>query len=75
VQTATGSKRKARFHQDKLIGQINGDWSTPNWTPITYLRRSLPQSELAALYAAADVALVTPLRDGLNLVAKEYVAL
>lgn len=59
---------------DELIGQINGDWSTPEWSPITYVRRSLPQSELAALYAAADVALVTPLRDGLNLVAKEYVA-
>jgi trehalose 6-phosphate synthase/phosphatase len=66
--------RKLRREVDELIGQINGDWSTPDWSPITYVRRSLPQSELAALYASADVALVTPLRDGLNLVAKEYVA-
>ena len=65
---------RLRKEVDELIGEINGDWSTPDWSPITYVRRSLPQSELAALYAAADVALVTPLRDGLNLVAKEYVA-
>lgn len=65
---------KLRKEVDELIGEINGDWSTPEWSPITYVRRSLPQAELAALYAAANVALVTPLRDGLNLVAKEYVA-
>jgi trehalose 6-phosphate synthase/phosphatase len=65
---------RLRKEVDELIGEINGDWSTPNWSPITYLRRNLPQAELAALYASADVALVTPLRDGLNLVAKEYVA-
>ena len=68
------SYTKLRREVDQLIGEINGDWSTPNWSPITYVRRSLPQAELAALYAAADVALITPLRDGLNLVAKEYVA-
>jgi trehalose 6-phosphate synthase/phosphatase len=65
---------RLRKEVDELIGEINGDWSTPEWSPIVYVRRGLPQSELAALYAAADVALVTPLRDGLNLVAKEYVA-
>lgn len=80
IQVAVPSRERVpkysrlRKEVDELIGQINGDWSTPEWTPITYVRRSLPQSELAALYAAADVALVTPLRDGLNLVAKEYVA-
>ena len=80
IQVAVPSRervpRYARLRRevDELIGEINGDWSTANWTPITYLRRNLPQSELAALYASADVALVTPLRDGLNLVAKEYVA-
>jgi trehalose 6-phosphate synthase/phosphatase len=66
--------RSLRRQVDELIGEINGEWSTPNWSPITYVRRNLPQSELAALYALADVAFVTPLRDGLNLVAKEYVA-
>lgn len=80
IQVAVPSREQVpkygrlRKEVDELIGQINGDWSTPEWSPITYVRRSLPQSELAALYAAADVALVTPLRDGLNLVAKEYVA-
>lgn len=80
IQVAVPSRERVpkytrlRKQVDELIGEINGDWSTPNWSPITYLRRNLPQSELAALYAAADVALVTPLRDGLNLVAKEYVA-
>ena len=80
IQVAVPSREKVprytrlRREVDELIGEINGDWSTPNWSPITYLRRNLPQGELAALYAGADVALVTPLRDGLNLVAKEYVA-
>ena len=80
IQVAVPSReRVARYTRlrrevDELIGEINGDWSTANWTPITYLRRNLPQADLAALYASADVALVTPLRDGLNLVAKEYVA-
>ncbi|HEX6284330.1 MAG TPA: bifunctional alpha,alpha-trehalose-phosphate synthase (UDP-forming)/trehalose-phosphatase, partial [Pyrinomonadaceae bacterium] len=80
IQVAVPSReRVARYTRlrrevDELIGEINGDWSTANWSPITYLRRNLPQADLAALYASADVALVTPLRDGLNLVAKEYVA-
>ncbi len=80
IQVAVPSRERVprytrlRREVDELIGEFNGDWSTPNWSPITYLRRNLPQAELAALYASADVALVTPLRDGLNLVAKEYVA-
>ncbi len=80
IQVAVPSRERVprytrlRREVDELIGEINGDWSTPNWSPIIYLRRNLPQAELAALYASADVALVTPLRDGLNLVAKEYVA-
>ena len=59
---------------DELVGQINGRFGTPSWSPIVYMRRNLDQKELAALYAVADAALVTPLRDGQNLVAKEYVA-
>ena len=80
IQVAVPSRERLprytrlRREVDELIGEINGDWSTPNWSPVIYLRRNLPQAELAALYACADVALVTPLRDGLNLVAKEYVA-
>ena len=58
---------------DELVGRVNGRFSTASWTPIRYLRRSIPPAELAGLYRDADVALVTPLRDGMNLVAKEYV--
>ena len=57
-----------------LVGQINGELGTPTWTPIQYLRRSVPDDVLLALYRAADVMLVTPLRDGMNLVAKEFPA-
>jgi trehalose 6-phosphate synthase/phosphatase len=80
VQVAVPSReripmyRELRQEVDELVGQINGEWGTPDWTPIIYLRRNLPRSELVALYALADVAWVAPLRDGLNLVAKEYVA-
>ncbi|MDR5697787.1 MAG: bifunctional alpha,alpha-trehalose-phosphate synthase (UDP-forming)/trehalose-phosphatase [Armatimonadota bacterium] len=56
------------------IGGIEGRHATLGWTPIRYLYRPVPFSTLAALYRVADVALVTPLRDGMNLVAKEYVA-
>jgi len=59
---------------DELVGRVNGRFSDRGWAPIRYLNRSLSPGELAAAYRAADVALVTPLRDGMNLVAKEYVA-
>jgi trehalose 6-phosphate synthase len=57
-----------------LIGQINGRHGEPSWTPIRYVNRSFSRSALAGFYRLADVGLVTPLRDGMNLVAKEYVA-
>jgi len=59
---------------DGLVGEINGKYGTIGWMPVWYLYRSLPFHSLAALYSLADVALVTPLRDGMNLVAKEYTA-
>lgn len=59
---------------EQKIGTINGKLSTISWQPIIYRYTHLPLSELTALYQAADVALITPLRDGMNLVAKEYVA-
>jgi trehalose 6-phosphate synthase/phosphatase len=57
---------------DGLVGEINGKHGTIGWMPIWYLYRSLPFYSLTALYSLADVALVTPLRDGMNLIAKEY---
>jgi trehalose 6-phosphate synthase/phosphatase len=59
---------------DELVGRINGRFATADWSPIRYLYRSFDQKRLCAIYRDADVALVTPLRDGMNLVAKEYVA-
>ncbi|XP_028040249.1 alpha,alpha-trehalose-phosphate synthase [UDP-forming] [Bombyx mandarina] len=59
---------------DQLVGRINGRFTTPNWSPIRYIYGCVGQDELAAFYRDAAVALVTPLRDGMNLVAKEFVA-
>ncbi|OGF54018.1 MAG: hypothetical protein A2Z21_01055 [Candidatus Fraserbacteria bacterium RBG_16_55_9] len=59
---------------DELVGRINSTWGTLKWMPVRYLYRHLDFHELAALYAAADVALIIPLRDGMNLIAKEYLA-
>jgi trehalose 6-phosphate synthase/phosphatase len=65
---------RLKHEVDRLVGEINGHWGTVDWSPVTYLYRALPTRQLVDLYAASDVALVTPLRDGMNLVAKEYVA-
>jgi trehalose 6-phosphate synthase/phosphatase len=59
---------------DQLVGEINGTYTRAGWVPIHYMFRSLPQAELVALYRLADTMLVTPLKDGMNLVAKEYCA-
>src|SRR5262249_12257056 len=66
--------RELKRGLDETVGRINGRFSDQGWSPIRYLVRSLSPEELGALYRHADVALVTPLRDGMNLVAKEYVA-
>lgn len=58
---------------DQVVGRINGRFGTLEWTPVHYLFRSLPFEEVVTYCAAADVAWITPLRDGLNLVAKEFV--
>ncbi|WP_081211569.1 bifunctional alpha,alpha-trehalose-phosphate synthase (UDP-forming)/trehalose-phosphatase [Salegentibacter sediminis] len=59
---------------DELVGRINGKFSTVNWTPIWYFYRSMPFENLIDLYTSCDVALLTPIRDGMNLVAKEFIA-
>lgn len=65
---------KMRSDIEGIVGRINGDFSVPGRVAVHYYRRKLQRSELVAYYLAADVMLVTPLRDGMNLVAKEYVA-
>ncbi|WP_282018956.1 bifunctional alpha,alpha-trehalose-phosphate synthase (UDP-forming)/trehalose-phosphatase [Salegentibacter mishustinae] len=59
---------------DELVGRINGKFSTVSWTPIWYFYRSMPFENLIDLYTSCDIALLTPIRDGMNLVAKEFVA-
>jgi len=59
---------------DSLVGEINGEFTRGSWAPIRYVHRSLEGERLSAYYRAADVALVTPLKDGMNLVSKEYCA-
>jgi trehalose 6-phosphate synthase/phosphatase len=59
---------------DELVGKINGRFGTIGWTPILYQYKFIPFQPLVSLYAASDVALITPLRDGMNLIAKEYIA-
>ncbi len=59
---------------DEMVGAINGKHGTIGWTPIWYIYRSVPFQSLVALYRRAEVALITPVRDGMNLVAKEYLA-
>lgn len=80
VQVAIPSRENLADYQqirdeiELLVGRSNGAFSDFGVTPIHYLRRSLDRAELVALYLAADIMLVTPLRDGMNLVCKEYVA-
>ncbi|MCA9283989.1 MAG: trehalose-6-phosphate synthase [Phycisphaerales bacterium] len=59
---------------DGIVGSVNGTYSTPGRIAVQYFRRNLTRAEILPYYCAADVMLVTPLRDGMNLVAKEYVA-
>lgn len=59
---------------DRKVGEINSRYRTIDWNPINYFYRSLPIEELSALYAHSEVCMVTPMRDGMNLVSKEYVA-
>lgn len=63
-----------RKELEGLSGAINGEYSDFDWTPVRYIHRAIPRDTLAALFRGSQVGLVTPLRDGMNLVAKEYVA-
>jgi trehalose-6-phosphate synthase len=69
-----GTYRELRSEVHELISEINGEFGTSDWVPIVYIHRGIPRHELVAIYRVSDVAWVSPLRDGMNLVAKEYVA-
>lgn len=80
VQVASPSRERVDQYRvlrddiDRLVGHINGDLGRLGRPAISYLNASFPQEEMAALYVASDIMVVTPFRDGMNLVAKEYVA-
>jgi len=66
--------RELKAQIQRMVSEINGHYGKPSWVPVHYIHRSLERQELLAYYRAADIALVTPLKDGMNLVAKEYCA-
>jgi len=65
---------KLKRETDEYVGKINGRFATINWTPIWYYYRSMSFDDLIDLYMMSDIAMITPVRDGMNLVAKEYIA-
>jgi trehalose 6-phosphate synthase/phosphatase len=73
-RTGVEDYQRMKSRIDELVGAVNGTFGSLEWTPVLYQYKSFPQQELVPLYGASDVMLVTPLRDGMNLVAKEYVA-
>jgi len=80
VQVATPSRERVKHYVtmreeiERMVGHINGEFGSIGGPAVHYLHQSMPREELAAMYRAADVMAVTPYRDGMNLVAKEYVA-
>ncbi|ACY18245.1 bifunctional alpha,alpha-trehalose-phosphate synthase (UDP-forming)/trehalose-phosphatase [Haliangium ochraceum] len=80
VQCAAPSRTNVEAYQDfrheveAQLGSIVGRYATPDWVPVHFIMRGTPMEEIVTLYRAADVALVTPIRDGMNLVAKEFIA-
>jgi trehalose 6-phosphate synthase len=80
VQIAVPSRTRVEEYRilrreiDETVGRISGRFSTRKWVPLRYLYKAFPMEDLVNYYAAADTAMITPLRDGMNLVAEEYVA-
>ncbi|MCD4742651.1 MAG: trehalose-6-phosphate synthase, partial [Desulfobacteraceae bacterium] len=80
IQLVVPSRREITAYADlklkieQLVGEINGVFGTNDWLPVLYMFRSLDRNELISLYRACEIAFITPLKDGMNLVAKEYCA-
>ena len=73
-RTEVETYKQLRDQIEQTVSRINGEFGTVDWAPISYQFQNRPFDEIVALYGAADIALVTPIRDGMNLVAKEYIA-
>jgi trehalose 6-phosphate synthase len=80
IQVVVPSRRNIPMYQElkleieQLVSEINGQYTRSGWVPIHYIYRSLPRQELLAYYRTGEIALITPLKDGMNLIAKEYCA-
>ncbi|MCD4721977.1 MAG: trehalose-6-phosphate synthase, partial [Desulfobacula sp.] len=80
IQLVVPSRREIAAYADlklkieQLVGEINGEFSTNDWLPVHYMFRNLDRNELISLYRACQIAFVAPLKDGMNLIAKEYCA-
>ena len=66
--------KRLKKETDEIVGRVNGKFATINWTPIWYYYRAMAFDDLIDLYMTSDIAMITPVRDGMNLVAKEFVA-
>ena len=73
-RTEVPSYRRLKREVDEAVGRINGAFADQNWIPVRYMYRAYTQEELCVFYRAADIALITPLRDGMNLVTQEFIA-
>jgi trehalose 6-phosphate synthase/phosphatase len=73
-RTSVPEYQQLRSEVERRVGEVNGRFTTAGWTPIHYIYRSLDRTELLSYYRTSEVALITPLKDGMNLVAKEYCA-
>ena len=74
TRTDVPEYKQLKRDTDEIVGRVNGNFATVNWTPIWYYYRSMSFEDLIDLYSNTDIAMITPIRDGMNLVAKEYVA-
>ena len=72
-RTDVDSYQQLKREVDEAVGRINGAYTRGNWTPVRYVYQTFSQDELCSIYRAADVALITPLRDGMNLVTQEFI--
>ena len=73
-RSSVSDYKRLKKETDEIVGRVNGKFATINWTPIWYFYRSMAFDDLIDLYMTSDIAMITPVRDGMNLVAKEFVA-
>ena len=73
-RSSVSDYKRLKKETDEIVGRVNGKFATVNWTPIWYYYRAMAFDDLIDLYMTSDIAMITPVRDGMNLVAKEFVA-